>query len=195
MVAEVEVVLAEELGEVVEQHQQHPQSAFVQQPHGVRQLRVAQEGLQEPQLNQDELQVGAPAAVGGGRQQLGHEAPVREQLEPGEGEAGCPQRAGGVEEGGHGLQGRADERARKLSPTIHGMMRALAAEAEHASWRPAPAALSTAAQRPPAAAPPHSSSCHPAQPEGPRACRFCMPASSAGSAGASSATKPTAMRK
>ena len=49
-VAELEVELAEELGEVVQQHQQHAQRALVQQSYRVRQLGIAQERLQEAQL-------------------------------------------------------------------------------------------------------------------------------------------------
>jgi hypothetical protein len=128
----VEVELAQELREVVQQEQQHPQCALVQQANCIRQLRVAQEGLQEAQLHQDELQVGPPAAVARRAQQARHEAPVRHQLQPGEGKGGGLEGAGGVQERRHGLQwgsragGRGEEAVRRVWAASKGATLALA---------------------------------------------------------------------
>mmetsp|Transcript_42174 Transcript_42174/g.109367 ORF Transcript_42174/g.109367 Transcript_42174/m.109367 type:complete len:264 (-) Transcript_42174:1570-2361(-) len=86
-VAQRKVVLAQKLRKVVQQHQQHAQRAAVQQPHGIAQLRVAQVRLQEAQQRHHQpLEV--QAALGLRRQQqLGHELPVADQLQPGKGKA------------------------------------------------------------------------------------------------------------
>jgi hypothetical protein len=60
-VAEAEVVVAQELGEVVEQHQQHPQRALVQQPDGLVQLHVHQVRLQELEQLHEQLLEHRPA--------------------------------------------------------------------------------------------------------------------------------------
>ena len=96
--------LAEELWEVVEEEEEEAEGALVQQAYRIRQLRVAQKGLQEAQLHQHQLQVGAPAAVGGRGQQARHQPLVGHQLEPGEGKGGGLEGAGGVQKGSHGLR-------------------------------------------------------------------------------------------
>mmetsp|Transcript_7184 Transcript_7184/g.20927 ORF Transcript_7184/g.20927 Transcript_7184/m.20927 type:complete len:312 (+) Transcript_7184:54-989(+) len=62
-VAELEVVLAKELREVVEQHQQHPERSLVDQPYGLGELGAPQVGLQELQERDQQLLVVRPPVL------------------------------------------------------------------------------------------------------------------------------------
>ena len=60
-VAEVVVVVAEELGKVVQQDEQHPQTAAVQDRDRLGQLGVTQEGGEEVEQVDQQLGVRTPA--------------------------------------------------------------------------------------------------------------------------------------
>ena len=75
-IAQREVVLAQELGEVMQQDQEDAQGALVQEADSLGQLSIAQVGLQQAQQgDQEALEVG-PALVPWYLQQLGHELPA-----------------------------------------------------------------------------------------------------------------------
>ena len=74
----LEVVFTQKFREVVEEDKEHPEGPLVQQSHRVRQLSIAQIGLQEAQQgDQQLLEEGPPLLVS---DQLGHEYPAAHQL-------------------------------------------------------------------------------------------------------------------
>mmetsp|Transcript_2978 Transcript_2978/g.5335 ORF Transcript_2978/g.5335 Transcript_2978/m.5335 type:complete len:511 (+) Transcript_2978:47-1579(+) len=82
-VAERKVKVAQKVGKVVEEDEQHAEGSHVEQLDGLDELRVAEVGLEElEQLHEDEVVEGLAIRVLGPRQQLGHEETVRGQLEP-----------------------------------------------------------------------------------------------------------------
>mmetsp|Transcript_29531 Transcript_29531/g.65382 ORF Transcript_29531/g.65382 Transcript_29531/m.65382 type:complete len:496 (-) Transcript_29531:1158-2645(-) len=100
-IAQRDVVLTQELGEVVQQNQQQPQSALVQLAHAVRQVRQAQVGLQELEQGDQKHLIQGPALGLGRHQQLGHKLAVGHQLQPGK----CKARHA---DGLHAVQSQAD---------------------------------------------------------------------------------------
>lgn len=65
---------------------------LIEQADSIRELSIAQVGLQEPEEGQQQaLEVGPPL-VAGGQQQLGHQVAVAHQLQPGKRKPGHPQR-------------------------------------------------------------------------------------------------------
>ena len=91
------MVVAQELGEVVEQHEEHAQCAAVEHAHGRRELRGREVGVEELEEADEQPLHERPALLPLGEQQLGHEHAVRDELHPREGEAGQPRRLQRVE--------------------------------------------------------------------------------------------------
>mmetsp|Transcript_25719 Transcript_25719/g.56384 ORF Transcript_25719/g.56384 Transcript_25719/m.56384 type:complete len:509 (-) Transcript_25719:836-2362(-) len=87
-VAEEEVVVAQKLWKVVEQHEEHAQRAAVEHAHGRRELGGGEKRLQKGKEAVDkELLQQRPALVPLEQEELGHEHAVRNELEPGKREA------------------------------------------------------------------------------------------------------------
>ena len=88
----------------MEQHEQHAHRAAVERARWRGELRREQVGLQEGKETDEEPLERGPSLVAAREQQLGHEHPVREQLEPCEGEAGQPRRLQRLEGGRKGRE-------------------------------------------------------------------------------------------
>mmetsp|Transcript_65769 Transcript_65769/g.143570 ORF Transcript_65769/g.143570 Transcript_65769/m.143570 type:complete len:807 (-) Transcript_65769:493-2913(-) len=103
-VAQGEVVLAQELREVVQEHEEDTERAAVQHGHGLGELGVAQVLLQKAeQVNQQPME-GRPALCVLRVEKLGHEEAVRDKLEPRKGEARDNRGTEGVERIADALQ-------------------------------------------------------------------------------------------
>mmetsp|Transcript_31754 Transcript_31754/g.64550 ORF Transcript_31754/g.64550 Transcript_31754/m.64550 type:complete len:458 (-) Transcript_31754:1811-3184(-) len=104
-VAETEVVVAEELGEVMEKHQQHPQRASVQGADGGGELDLAEERLHEHQERHQQAVHEHPPFLGRlGEEEGRHEGSVADELEPRKGKGGRVGWLQGVERAGEGAQ-------------------------------------------------------------------------------------------
>jgi len=81
-ITEAEVVVAQELGEVVQQNQKNTQRSLVQGSGRVTHLAANKEGDQEAEQRYKKLLEGCPALAILSQQELGHECTVRDQRQP-----------------------------------------------------------------------------------------------------------------
>mmetsp|Transcript_25110 Transcript_25110/g.82321 ORF Transcript_25110/g.82321 Transcript_25110/m.82321 type:complete len:315 (-) Transcript_25110:2287-3231(-) len=91
-VAEVEMVVAEKLGKVVQQHQQHTQYALVQKPDRFVQLCVAEVRFHESHDRGEQSLQQRPSLLAVIHQEARHEALVCNELKPSKGKARDSQR-------------------------------------------------------------------------------------------------------